>query len=274
MYGFLFRPKWLLFHAVVAAGIIAMGFAGYWQLQRLDERKEFNQLVVERSQSEATDLRSVLAQLDNGSLTLDAAEWLPVAVEGTYLPDQVLEFNNSQGGRAGDNVLTAMLTDDGDTVIVNRGFIPLGIDVPVAPQTEVEGLGYIRLSEVRDRGGLTDADDGEPVIEIRRIDIPQLARQFPGDVAPVYVQLIDSDPPIVVGDPEPVVLPELSNGPHLSYSIQWFVFALCVAIGWVLAVRRSLRTRLKAAASERNDGDPPSPDVTEAASVPSQTSSS
>ena len=274
MYGFLFRPKWLLFHAVVAAGIIAMGFAGYWQLQRLDERKEFNQLVVERSQSEPTDLRSVLAQLDNGSLTLDAAEWLPVAVQGTYLPDQVLEFNNSQGGRAGDNVLTAMLTDDGDTVIVNRGFIPLGIDVPVAPQTEVEGLGYVRLSEVRDRGGLTDADDGDPVIEIRRIDIPQLARQFPGDVAPVYVQLIDSDPPIVVGDPEPVVLPELSNGPHLSYSIQWFVFALCVAIGWVLAVRRSLRTRLKAAASERNDGDPPSPDVTEAASVPSQTSSS
>jgi cytochrome oxidase assembly protein ShyY1 len=249
MYRFLFRPKWLLFHAVVVAGIVAMIAAGFWQLVRLDERKDFNQLVIERSQSESVDLRSVLAGLADGSLSPEATEWLPVTVQGTYLPDQVLEFNNSQGGRAGDNVLTAMVTGVGDTVIVNRGFIPLGIDVPPAPQVEVDGVGYVRLSQVRDRGGLTDADDGEPLTEIRRIDVPRLAQQFPGEVAPIYVQLIAAHPPIVVGDPEPVVLPELSSGPHLSYAIQWFVFAVCVAIGWVLAVRRSLRTRLKAAAS-------------------------
>ncbi len=255
MYGFLFRPKWLFFHAVVVAGIVAMVFAGFWQLQRLDERKAFNERVVERSQSEPVDLRSVLARIDDGSLTQDAAEWLPVVIQGTYLPDQVLEFNNSQGGRAGDNVLTAMVTDDGDTVVVNRGFVPLGIDVPAAPEVEVEGLGYVRLTEVRDRGGMTDADDGEPLTEIRRIDLPRLAEQFPGEVAPVYVQLIAAEPEIVVGDPEPVVLPELSNGPHLSYAIQWFVFALAVVVGWVLAVKRSLATRLKAAAAERTVED-------------------
>lgn len=250
MYRFLFRPKWLVFHAVVVVGIVAMIGAGFWQLHRLDERKDFNARVIERSQSEPAELRSVLARIEDDSLPLDTAEWLPVVIEGTYLPDQVLEFNNSQGGRAGDNVLTAMVTDDGDTVIVNRGFIPLGIDVPAAPATAVDGTGYVRLSEVRDRGGLTDADDGEPLTEIRRIDIPRLARQLPGDVAPIYVQLIAANPPIAVGDPEPVVLPELSNGPHLSYAIQWFVFAICVAIGWVLAVRRSLRSRLTVAASE------------------------
>ena len=249
MYRFLFRPSWLLFHVVVAAGIIAMVAAGFWQLDRLDERKNFNQRVIERSQAEPVDLRSVLARLDDGSLSPETAEWLPVTMQGTYLPEQVLEFNNSQGGRAGDNVLTAMVTDGGDTVIVNRGFIPLGIDVPSAPQTEVEGIGYVRLSEVRERGGVTDADDGDPLIEIRRIDLTRLAQQFPGEVAPVYVQLIAADPSIVVGDPEPVVLPELSNGPHLSYAIQWLVFGVCVAIGWVLAVRRSLHTRLKAAAT-------------------------
>lgn len=249
MYGFLFRPKWLLFHAVVVAGIVGMVAAGFWQLQRLDERKDFNERVIERSQSEPVDLSSVLARIDDGSLSFDAAEWLPVVVTGTYLPDQVLNFNKSQGGRAGDNVLTAAVTDDGDTVIVNRGFVPLGIDVPPAPMTEVEGIGYVRLSEVRDRGGVTDADDGEPLTETRRVDLPRLAEQLPGDVAPVYVQLIASDPPIVVGDPEPVVLPELSNGSHLSYAIQWFIFALAVGVGWVLAVRRSLHSRVRAAAS-------------------------
>lgn len=253
MYRFLFRPKWLVFHAVVVVGVVLMIAAGFWQFDRLAERKAFNARVIERSQTEPIDLRSVLTRLDDGSLSADAAEWLPVVVEGTYLPEQVLEFNNSQGGRAGDNVLTAMVSNDGDTVIVNRGFVPLGIDTPLAPRTEIEGIGYVRLSEVRDRGGVTDADDGEALTEIRRIDVPRLAQQFPGDVAPFYVQLIAADPPIGVGDPEPVVLPELSNGPHLSYAIQWIVFAICVAIGWVLAVRRSLRTRLRAAASGRID---------------------
>ncbi|MEP6296512.1 MAG: SURF1 family protein [Ilumatobacter sp.] len=249
MYGFLFRPRWLLFHVVVVAGITAMMFAGFWQLDRLSERKEFNARVIERSQTEPSSLRSVLSRIEDGSLTPDEAEWLPVVVDGTYLPDQVLNFNKSQGGRAGDNVLTAAVTDDGDTVIVNRGFIPLGIDVPAAPATAVRGRGYVRLSEVRERGGVTDTDDGEPLTEIRRVDLERLARQFPGAVAPVYVQLIASDPPIAVGDPEPVVLPELSNGPHLSYAIQWFTFSLAVVVGWVLAVRRSLKTRLTAEAS-------------------------
>ncbi len=249
MYRFLLRPSWLLFHAVVVAGIVAMMFAGFWQLDRLSERKAFNERVIERSQAEPSPLRSVLSRIEDGSLSPDEAEWLPVVVDGTYLPDQVLNFNKSQGGRAGDNVLTAAITTDGDTVIVNRGFIPLGIDVPAAPATAIQGRGYVRLSEERERGGVTDADDGEQLTEIRRVDLARLARQFPGDVAPVYVQLIASDPPITVGDPEPVVLPELSSGPHLSYAIQWFIFSLAVAVGWVLAVRRSVRTRLRDAAT-------------------------
>ncbi|MFK7918800.1 MAG: SURF1 family protein [Ilumatobacter sp.] len=279
MYGFLFRPKWLMFHALVIAGIVSMISAGFWQLDRLDQRQSFNDEVFERSQTEPTSISSVLQQIEDGSLTPEQAEWLPVTIEGTYLPEQVVEFNNSQGGRAGDNVLTALVRDDEDAgqrgiVIVNRGFIPLGFDVPPAPQIEVNGVGYVRTSEVRSRGGLTDADDGQPLTEIRRIDIPRLAQQFEGDVAPVYVQLIATQPPIVVGDPEPVVLPELSNGSHLSYAMQWFVFSICVLIGWVLAVRRSIRSNVRGAASATSAADSPSSTEREAATTPAGTSTS
>jgi cytochrome oxidase assembly protein ShyY1 len=243
MYRFLLRPAWLLFHVVVIVAVVFMIGAGFWQLQRLDERKDFNSEVRERSQRAPLELAAVLDELDAGTLDPPTAEWLPVTASGTYLPDQVLEFNNSQGGRAGDNVLTALVLDDGMTVIVNRGFIRLGVGVPSPPAVEVQIVGYIRPSEVRDRGGLTDADDGEPLTEIRRIDIPRLAEQFPGEVAPVFVQLTASEPEIGPGDPSPVVLPELDNGPHLSYAIQWFIFAICVVVGWVLAVRRSLAVR-------------------------------
>jgi cytochrome oxidase assembly protein ShyY1 len=42
-----------------------------------------------------------------------------------------------------------------------------------------------------------------------------------------------------------VPLPELGEGSHLSYAIQWIIFAVCVAVGWILAVRRSIRTRAR-----------------------------
>ena len=52
--------------------------------------------------------------------------------------------------------------------------------------------------------------------------------------------LVSSDPEVAAGDPVPVPAPELGEGPHLSYAVQWFIFAVCVAVGWVFAVRRSI----------------------------------
>lgn len=263
MYRFLLRPRWLLFHAVVIAAIVAMISLGFWQLDRLSQRQAFNRQVIERSERDPLALGSVLADIDAGRLTPDGAEWLPVTASGSYLPGQIVEFNQSQGGRAGENMLAA-LTLDGTTttVVVNRGFVPLGFDRPAAPTGDVAVTGLVRTSEVRRRGGLTDTTDG-PLTEVRRIDIDAIAPQLPGDVAPVYVQLVTSDPEVVAGDPEPIVRPELDDGPHLSYAIQWFVFSVCVAIGWVLAVRRSLAARRRPPAPPVDDGGPPLTDGTD-----------
>ncbi len=244
-YRFLLRPMWILFHLVVVAAIVTMIQLGFWQLRRLDERQDFNHIVIERSEQAPIPVSQLLA---DGAYDPETDEWLPVELTGSYLPEQLVEFNVSQGGRAGENVLAAMLLDDGATVIVNRGFIPLGFDIPPAPATEVTVQGLLRRSEQRTRGGLTDTLDPE-LREVRRVDIPQIAPLLAGDVAPFYVQLVVSDPPVTTGDPEPTARPDLDNGPHLSYAIQWFIFALCVAIGWGLAVRRSLATRRRAASA-------------------------
>ena len=262
MFRFLFRPRWLLFHLLVVGGIVLLMNLGFWQLDRLSQRKAFNSEVIERSEQAPVELSSILGDLAAGRLDPAGAEWRRVTVRGTYVADQVIQYNNFQNGRAGNDVLTAMVVDTDDTVIVNRGFVPLGVDLPPAPGDDVDVLGYIRPSEVRGRGELTDTSDGGTgaLTETRRIDIPRLSAQFPGEVAPVYVQLIDAKPPPTVGEPEPVVLPELDNGPHLSYAIQWFIFSVCVVVGWVLAVRRSLRVR--AAERRAEDADlPPAADV-------------
>lgn len=240
MYRFLLRPRWIAFHLLVLGAIVLMVNLGFWQLRRLDERREFNAVVSERIAQPPTDLDELLASTPPEQL--DELEWRQVTTAGDWIDGQVVWFNRSQDGLAGDNVLSALVEVSGPTVVVNRGFVALGTEVPEPPEGGVEVLARVRLPHERQRGELTDSADG-PVTEVRRVDLDQLAAQLPGEVAPVYLDLVATDPAVTDADPAPVPMPELNEGPHLSYAMQWFIFSACVAIGWVLAVRRSLTTR-------------------------------
>ena len=248
---FLLSPKWIAFHVLVFGSIAIMIWLAFWQLRRLDERQAFNATVTERIDEPPVPFDELLplARTDP-----EAVEWRQVTVTGEYLSDQITWFNRSQDGLAGDNVLTALI--DGDTtVVVNRGFILLDDDVRPPPSGEIDVLGRIRVPPARQLGELTDAADG-PLSEVRRIDLERLDDQLPGELAPVYLDLIGSIPNITPDDPVPVPPPTSSNGPHLSYAVQWLIFAAAVLLGWVLAVRRSI------AAHRRRD-----PDVTDGAAV-------
>jgi cytochrome oxidase assembly protein ShyY1 len=257
MYGFLLRPKWIAFHVLVFGSIALMIWLAFWQLDRLDQRRVFNELVTEQIEQPPAPLDELLADAGDDPRSI---EWRQAIVTGTYDPAQVVWFNRSQDGIAGDNVLSALVTDDGTTVIVNRGFVALGSETPAAPSIETEVLARVRVPQSRQRGELTDATSSDaPITEVRRIDLDQLAPQLPGDLAPVYLDLIDANPAPGADDPLPVPAPSLDEGPHLSYAAQWFIFAMCVLAGWVLAVRRSIRTRQRESLKGGADG-PAMPD--------------
>jgi surfeit locus 1 family protein len=269
-FSFLLRPKWFAFHLLVFGSFALMIWLAFWQLDRLDERRTFNERVAEQIEQPPVPLDEVLAEASDDA---EAIEWRQVLVSGEYLPDQVIWFNRSQGGLAGDNVLSALVTDEDTTVVVNRGFVPLAFEVAAPPVGEIEILARVRVPQERQRGELTDSADAEgPVVEVRRIDLGQLAAQLPGEVAPVYLDLIDSIPAVGPDDPVPVPAPTLDEGPHLSYAAQWFIFALAVLVGWVLAVRRSISTHrrdaLKAAPAEpAPSGSAPPDDAVPASST-------
>ena len=239
MYSFLVRPKWIGFHLLVILAIVAMVNLGFWQLRRLDQRQAFNAEVEARYDAPPLPLDEALASVDD----LDHIEWQPITASGTYIPDgQILIVNRSQNGRAGDNVVAPMLLDDGRVLLVNRGFVPLAVDIPTAPTGEVEVLGRLRTSQQRRTGQLSDPSEG-PLTAAQRVDIDRLAPQLPGEVVPMYIDLIRSTPAEAAGLPEQVTPPDLSEGSHLSYAVQWFLFSGAVAVGWVLAVRHSIGTR-------------------------------
>lgn len=226
------RPKMLAFHIVCIAGVVAMVNLSLWQFHRLEQRREFNSAVSERSALAAVDIDTI--DFDDPA----RLEWRRIGATGTYSSeDEVRILNRSQGGRAGLNVVTPLRLDDSTSILVVRGFVPLGEEIPMAPSGEVRVLGTARLSDTR-RSTDLEVSDGR-VEELFRLDIERIDQQVEGDLLPVALYLNISDPkenPSV----EPVAEPVLSEGPHLSYAIQWLIFATAVVIGWILATRRTL----------------------------------
>jgi cytochrome oxidase assembly protein ShyY1 len=275
-FSFLLRPAWIAFHLLVSVGVVLMIWLGFWQLDRLDERQAFNATVEARIDLPPVPLDELLVTVtDPANL-----EWRQVTVAGEFQPQQVVWFNRAQDGQVGDNVLAALdlaalpdqdVAADGESpvVIVNRGFVTFGSEPNAAPTGEVSVLGRVRVPVERQLGGLTDAGNG-PVTEVRRVDLEQLDAQINGDVASFYIDLIGSVPNVTSTDPIPVPAPMLSSGPHLSYAVQWFIFAASVLLGWVLAVRRSIRTNrrhaLTGAGVETAPPDSDQPNDVEAAS--------
>jgi surfeit locus 1 family protein len=244
MYRFLLRPRWIVFTVVVTTAIVVMINLGFWQLRRLDERREFNDAVAARIDEPVVPVDELIpTRAEVGDDELDAVEWRPVVASGRYLPDEeLLIVNRSQGGRAGDNVVTPLLLDDGRVLLVVRGFVPIDGEPVPAPTGDVTVEGRLRRSEVRRTAAARDASEGALTVA-QRVDIPRLATQLPGDVVPMYVELTGSDPPESGELLEPIAEPSLDQGPHLSYAVQWFLFSAMVAVGWILAVRKSRRVR-------------------------------
>lgn len=249
MYRFLLRPRWIGFHLLVVLGIVVMVNLGFWQLDRLEARRDFNAQVTARAVLPVEPVEGFLDGVrEPGDAAVRDLEWRAVSATGTYRPaEQFLVVHRSQNGRAGVNVVTPMTLPDGRALIVNRGFVPLGFDIPDAPAGEVAVQGIVRASQERQTGQLTDPAEGV-LAEVQRIDIGRLEPQIEGRVLPAYVDLLASSPAELPGYPEPVVQPDLSEGAHLSYAVQWFIFAASVAVGWVLAVRWSVMARRRDAA--------------------------
>ena len=234
MYRFLLTPRWIALHVTIGALVALMVNLGFWQLRRLDERKTLNAQITEHIATPVTDFRAVVTP----NVDASSAEWRLVRLTGTYdSEDMVLIVNRSQNGAAGRDIVMPLVLPDGHKVLVNRGFIPLTVDVPPTPAGDVTVIGHVRPSQKRSALGAIDPSDGQ-LTEMQRIDIPRIDQQTPGTLEPMYVQLVESTPPEDVLSVVP--LPELTNGPHLSYAFQWFFFSTVALFGWVFVVRRKI----------------------------------
>jgi len=248
-YRFLYRPSWVFLHVTVVAAIVLMINLGLWQYSRYGERIDFNKIVSARIDAQPKQLQSLLTELGTDGVEASDLEWLNVSVSGTYLDDQtLLAVNRSQEGISGVDPLTPFLIggssidgDSGDQVVlVNRGFITQTTATPKAPAGTIQLIARVRVSESRRFGELSDPTTGK-LSEVINIDLPRLSQQIKNLNTEIYLEVLDSQPkdsPAIARIADPV----LSTGSHLSYTAQWFIFSIFVAAGWVVVVRRKLKS--------------------------------
>lgn len=233
MYRFLIAPKWLLFHLVIAATMVAMVALGFWQLRRLDERREFNSTVEARSAQPVAPLDE-LAPAGSAPDT-DAIEFLPVQFSGTYVPGLAYELTIRRDDMAGRDLYAIMQLDDGTVVIVDRGWLPAGTPSPALPEGEVQLTARLREPDTGGTGQL--GPTGSEPVSIFRVDVTAMAADAGAAPRPMYVERLLADP----AEPAEVVVipfPDLGEGSHLGYAVQWFLFTICVFAGWAFAVAR------------------------------------
>jgi len=215
----------------------------FWQLRRLDEKRTFNAKVTTRSEMPVEDIGRATGLVAGAEdFTPVAFDWRRVTVKGTYHFEKAVRVvNRSQDGTAGYDQVVPLLTEEFGWVIVNRGFIPLSVDVTeTRPPDPVTVAGYLRVTQERGALGAIDSTDSANK-DFQRFDIPLMGKQLNGTVFPMYVQLFKESPATIVQWPAPVSFPELSEGPHKSYAFQWFFFSLVALCAWVVVVRRKWR---------------------------------
>jgi surfeit locus 1 family protein len=102
--------------------------------------------------------------------------------------------------------------------------------------------GRVRPSQLRGLIGPRDPATGR-LTAFARVDIARIGQQITAPLLPAYLELTSPAPS---GDlPRLVPPPELDDGPHLSYALQWFSFTLMAAATWWLMLRRSAKAATK-----------------------------
>ena len=226
------RLRGLLFFALTV--LLALGFArlGWWQVTRLRERRAANAHALTARAAPAIGLESI--GLDG------ALDNRRVELSGQYdLAAEIILRGQSEQGVPGVRILTPLrLAGREDAVLVQRGFVTSGD----ARAVELSALREEGFQRVRGIAFIVPAQAGEPLEEggqltWRRVDLPAMGARLPYRLLPfVVLQLPDSGlPPLPRRDD----LPPLDDGPHLSYAVQWFSFAItALVVGGLVGFRK------------------------------------
>jgi cytochrome oxidase assembly protein ShyY1 len=227
------REPYAVFKSFVALALIILCLiAAQWQYHRGVDRHARNAIIVKHIALTPVALDSV----KNSPL---AAEWQTVTVKGEFdSTKQILLKNRYSEGFYGFEVLTLFTTPNNERFWVDRGWVKAGATAAIAPTitppptNEVSITGRLRLDSSLPRGAFFALPANGAGL------ISKLDAQSQLDTQNYYIDLLSGSEssltPKVAAQ-----LPELSDGPHMAYALQWLFFAVLVIYGRILIRRTS-----------------------------------
>jgi cytochrome oxidase assembly protein ShyY1 len=224
------KERYSILKSLVALVLVILFlWAGQWQYERGVERHAKNTLIKEQSLLQPIQV----SQLDDD---ITALEWRKITLSGFFdSNNEILLRNRYHEGFYGFEQLTLFAFGE-KKIWVDRGWIKAGADATISPklQETYEGnvtiTGRIRMDSSLPRGKFFAISQ-----DSNRNMVSQLDARKGVQTEKFYVDLISASDARMNPD-VPVELPELSDGPHMAYALQWVFFA-----GLVIYGRRLIR---------------------------------
>jgi cytochrome oxidase assembly protein ShyY1 len=235
--------RWWLFTLIILAAVALCIWAGFWQMDRREQKRAINLKLVERWQMAPFDVNREPLPAD-----LEALAYRRIQATGRFdYERQIVRKGVSReiDGAPGSYLVTPLVFDNGRAILVARGWVPTGQDAPAFwsqfnEPANVSVIGLIQSSETLPNA----TPPTQPQTDWFRIDVEAIQAQLPYELLPAFI-LMMAEP----GRPVDVLPYRIEEPPladelmHLSYTVQWFAFALIAAGGYVIFVVQQERKR-------------------------------
>ncbi|MGF1241362.1 SURF1 family protein [Streptomyces sp. 2-6] len=256
MYRFLLTRQWVILTLVALLLIPTMIWLGFWQLHRHDHRQKLNAVITASLAAKPVPVESLTSA--GGAVAHDDI-YRRVTAKGHFdtAHELVVRRRTNSDDQVGYHVLTPFVLADGRTLLVNRGWIPSPASqtafpkIPAPARGEITVTGRLMQDETTAASGIKNVA-GLPDRQIMLINSAQVGALLrdSGDSAAKsvlggYVELVSPAPE--GGSPRLLPSPKEDTSwigvgdINLPYAIQWWLFAACVPVGWLVLARREVR---------------------------------
>ncbi len=226
---FLLSRRWVLLLLTVLVLAYACLLLGRWQWHRLEGKKTGNAIIRTNEKADPVPVEQVLR---HGVDPPDDEQFARVSATGTYDASKTVIIRyQTRDGSPGVDVVVPLVTGSGTALLVDRGWLSTpnqGLtdpaQVPAPPSGRVTVTGWVRQNASGSSAQVVDAS-------ARSISSTEIEPAIGVPTYGGFVQLLTETPrpatPLARPDP-----PDLSNGPHFFYALQWWFFGILALFGY------------------------------------------
>lgn len=231
--------RWTGWFLVACTFALACVGLASWQIERRSEAVSKIERVASNYDLDNVSFEEV-SLLSGDSIV--AYEWRKVELSGSYMSDETLLVRNRAiAGQPGFVQLVPFLLETGETVLVERGWI--AADSDLNPSKTFLPSESVKSLVARVRLGETIPNRESPTGQLTSINLPEIGEMLSFAIEKDFYFRMVTESPAESSYPQPLSRPVLDEGNHLSYAVQWVIFAVMgfFALFWAIRQEQEFR---------------------------------